>query len=79
MLLTLKICSFIVINTSVVFVTDIDMTYLEFLINFAYTGELDLSIVPKKAMWPILSACTELQMMDAPNLCHDYMSNIPSN
>lgn len=58
----------------VVFVADIDTACLESLVNFAYSGELDLSPVPKTAMWPMLSACTELQMTDALNLCHDYMA-----
>ena len=59
---------------SPIYLPDIDASCLEALVNFAYTGELDFSSIPKTAIWPLLSACTELQMTDALHLCHDYMA-----
>ena len=56
------------------YTVDVDASCLEPLVNFAYTGEMDFSNIPKTAIWPLLAACTELQMTDALNLCHDYLA-----
>ena len=50
-----------------------DSVCLQVLIDFAYSGTLDLSLTQEIGIWPLLAACSDLQMMDALQLCHKHL------
>ena len=51
----------------------VDSDCLKSLVEFAYSGNLDLTATQGVDIWSLLSACTELQMTDALHLCHKHL------
>ncbi len=56
-------------------VSEIDGASLRTLVNFAYSGSIDFSTYSPQTLWPLLSACSLLEMRDALQLCHKYMED----
>ncbi len=62
-------------NESLFILTEIDGASLRTLVNFAYSGSIDFSTYSPQTLWPLLSACSLLEMRDALQLCHKYMED----
>ena len=56
-----------------ILLSDVSTRCLETLVTFAYSGEMDFTGCDPSAIWPLLCACSELQMPDALHLCNKFL------
>ena len=60
-------------------VPDVSTRCLETLVAFAYSREIDFTGCDPSAIWPLLCACSELQMPDALHLCNKFLEATTSH